>query len=42
MATLLYTVGGVVVNAAVFGGGNATFSMLRDHGAEEEPKKDMI
>ena len=39
MASLLYTVGGTVVNAAAFGGGNLAFSMLRDHGAEEERKR---
>ena len=40
MALLLYTIGGVVVNAtAAFGGCNLAFSMLRDHGAEEECKR---
>ena len=39
MATLLYTVGGAVVNSAAFGGGNLVFSMLRDHGAGEERKR---
>ena len=38
MTSLLYTIGGAVVNAAAFGGGNLAFSMLRDHGAEEECK----
>ena len=39
MASLLYTVGGAVVNATAFGGGNLAFSMLRDHGAEEKHKR---
>ena len=39
MASLLYTVGGTVVNAAASGGGNLTFSMLRDHCPEEERKR---
>ena len=39
MATLLYTVGGAMVNAAEFDGGNLAFSMLREHGAGEECKR---
>ena len=39
MASLLYTVGGAVVYAAAFGGGNLALSMLRDHGAEDEWKR---
>ena len=39
MVALLYTVGCAVVNAAAFGGGDLAFSMLRDHGAEEERKR---
>ena len=39
MPSLLYTLDGAVVNAATFGGGNLAFSMLRDHGAEEERKR---
>ena len=39
MPSSLYTVGDTVVNATVFGGGNLAFSMLRDHGAEEECKR---
>ena len=39
MASLLYTVGGAAVYAAAFGGGNLALSMLRDHGAEEECKR---
>ena len=39
MVSLLYTVGCAVVNAAAFGGGDLEFSMLRDHGAEEERKR---
>ena len=39
MASLLYTVGGAVVNTTAFGDGNLAFSMLRDHGAEENHKR---
>ena len=39
MVSFLYTVGCVVVNAAAFGGGDLAFSILRDHGAEEERKR---
>ena len=39
MASSLYTFGGAVVNATAFGCGNLAFSMLRDHGTEEERKK---
>ena len=39
MASLLYTIGGAVINAAPFGGGNLVFSMLRDHGAYKERKR---
>ena len=35
MALLLFTVGGVVVNALAFSGTNFIFSRLTDHGAEE-------
>ena len=38
MATLLFTIGGAVVNALAFSGTNFVFSQLTDHG-EKEPKK---
>ena len=40
MASLLFTVGGTVVNALDFSGTSFAFSMLTDHGGEES--KDMI
>ena len=40
MASLLFTMGGAVVNALVFSGINFVFSRLTDHGAKNE--KDMI
>ena len=38
MASLLFTVGGAVVNALALSGTNFVFSRLTDHG-EEEPKR---
>ena len=38
MASLLFTVGGAVVNALAFSGTNFVFSKLADH-SEEEPKR---
>ena len=35
MASLLFTVGGAVVNALAFSGTNFVFSRLTDHGEEE-------
>ena len=35
MASLLFTIGGAVVNALAFSGTNFVFSRLTDHGAEE-------
>ena len=40
MATLLFTIGGAVVNALAFSGTNFVFSQLIDHGEEE--RKDTI
>ena len=40
MASLLFTIGGAVVNALDFSGTNFVFSRLTDHGEEE--LKDMI
>ena len=41
MASLLFTVGGAVVNALVFRGTNFVFSRLTDHGAEELKRHDL-
>ena len=35
MASLLFTIGGAVVNALAFRGTNSDFSRLTDHGKEE-------
>ena len=40
MASLLFTVGGAVVNALAFSGTNFFFSSLTDHGAEERKRHD--
>ena len=41
MASLLFTIGGVVVNALAFSGTNFVFSRLTDHGAEERKRQDL-
>ena len=41
MASLLFTVGGAVVNALDFSGINSIFSRLTDHGAEERKRHDL-
>ena len=41
MASLLFTVGGVVVNALAFSGINFVFNRLTDHGAEERKRHDL-
>ena len=41
MASLLFTVGGAVVNALAFRGTNFVFSRLTDHGAEERKRHDL-
>ena len=41
MASLLFTVGGAVVNALAFSGTNFVFSRLTDHGAEERKRHDL-
>ena len=41
MASLLFTIGDVVVNALVFGGTNFVFSRLTDRGAEERKRHDL-
>ena len=41
MATLLFTIGGAVVNALAFSGTNFIFSQLTDHGEEEQKRHDL-
>ena len=41
MASLLFTVGGAVVNALAFSGTNFAFSRLTDHGEEEHKRHDL-
>ena len=41
MASLLFTIGGAVVNALAFSGTNFVFSRLTDHGAEERKRHDL-
>ena len=41
MASLLFTVGGAVVNAPAISGTNFVFSMLTDHGAKERKRHDL-
>ena len=41
MASLLFTIGGAVVNALAFSGTNFVFSRLTDHGAEECKRHDL-
>ena len=41
MASLLFTIGGVVVNASAFSGTNFVFSRLTDHGEEERKRHDL-
>ena len=38
MASLLFTIGGAVVNALAFSGTNFLFSRVTDHGAEERKR----
>ena len=38
MASVLFTIGGAVVNALAFSGTNFVFSRLTDHGAEERKR----
>ena len=42
MASLLFTVGGVVFNALAFSGTNFVFSRLMDHDEEELKKHDLV
>ena len=41
MASLLFTIGGAVVNALAFSGTNVVFSQLADHGEEERKRHDL-
>ena len=41
MASLLFTVGGALVNALAFSGSNFAFNRLTDHGAEESKRHDL-
>ena len=41
MASLLFTIGGAVVNALTFSGTNFVFSRLTDQGAEERKTHDL-
>ena len=41
MASLLFTVGGGVVNALAFSGTNFVFSRLTDHGEQEHQRHDL-
>ena len=41
MASLLYPIGGAVVNALAFSGTNSAFSRLTDHGAEIRRRHDL-
>ena len=41
MTSLLFTVGGAVVNALAFRGTNVIFSRLTDHGTEERKRNDL-
>ena len=41
MASLLFTVGGAVVNALAFSSTNFVFSRLTDHGAEERTRHNL-
>ena len=41
MASVLFTIGGAMVNALAFSGTNFFFSRLTDHGAEERKRHDL-
>ena len=41
MASLLFIVGGAVVNALAFSSTNVSFNRLTDHGAEERKRHDL-
>ena len=41
MASLLFTIGGAVVNALAFSGTSFVFSRLTDHGTKEHKRHDL-
>ena len=41
MASVLFTIGGAVVNALAFSGTNFIFSRLTDHGTKERKRHDL-
>ena len=41
MVSVLFTIGGAVVNALAFSGTNFVFSRLTEHGAEERKRHDL-
>ena len=41
MATLLFKIGGAVVNALAFSGNNFVFNQLTGHGEEERKRHDL-
>ena len=41
MASVLFTIGGTVVNTLAFSGTNFVFSRLTDHGAEERKRRNL-
>ena len=41
MTSVLFTIGGAVVNALAFSGTNFAFSRLTDHGAEQPKRHDL-
>ena len=42
MTSVLFTIGGAVVNALAFSRTNFVFSRLTDHGAEERKRYDLV
>ena len=42
MTSVLFTIGGAVVNALAFSHTNFVFSRLTDHGAEERKRYDLV
>ena len=42
MASVLFTIGGAVVNALAFSGTNFVFSRLTDRGAKERKRHDLV
>ena len=42
MATLIFTIGGAVVNALALSGSNLVFSQITDHIEEERKRHDLV